>query len=108
MSEDIRKMIDKVKNFKQFVNENVENNTDRTKMKSKHFFISNSYKNNDGIIKYIEFKPFNNNIVDKIYIHSNSVVFYRNGEPIDEMRNINMDSNEELGMAIENRLSNLV
>jgi hypothetical protein len=30
MSEDIRKMIDKVKNFKQFVNENVEkeNNTE--------------------------------------------------------------------------------
>ncbi len=27
MSEDIRKMIDKVKNFKQFVNESVEDNS---------------------------------------------------------------------------------
>ena len=37
MSEDIRKMIDKVKNFKQFVNEN--NNTDGYDMTTTYYII---------------------------------------------------------------------
>lgn len=92
----------------EFLNENVEI-TDRTKIKSKQFFISNLYKKGDTDIKYIELKPFNHDKVDKIFIYSNSVVFYdKYGIPIDEIRNINMDSNEELVTSIENRLIDLM
>ena len=52
MSEDIRKMIDKVKNFKQFVNENVTNN----KNDIVHFIVSNSYfdyeGDEDGVLQF--------------------------------------------------------
>ena len=41
-------------------------------------------------------------------IYSNSVVFYGKNEPIDEIRNISMDSNVELVNLIEDRLNNLV
>lgn len=108
MSEDIRKMIDKVKNFKQFVNENLENDRDRTKMKSQLFFVSNTYKNNEGEIKFIELNPFKHHVVSKIFVYSNSVVFYSKNVPIDEIRNISMDSNVELVNLIEDRLNNLV
>lgn len=108
MSEDIRKMIDKVKNFKQFVNENLENDRDRTKIKSQSFFVSNTYKDNEGKLKYVELKPFENNVIDKIFVYSNSVVFYSKNVPIDEIRNISMDSNIELVSLIEDRLNNLV
>ncbi len=107
MSKEIRQMIDKVKNFKQFVNENVENDRDRTKIKSQLFFVGNTYKNNESELKYVELKPFKSNIVDKIFVYSNSVVFYRNNEPIDEIKNISMDSNIELVSLIEDRLNNL-
>lgn len=104
----MRKMIDKVKKFKQFVNEKNENKTDRANIKQELFFVSNTYKNDDGIIKYTELKPFNHNTVDKIFLYSNSVVFYSKGIPISEINNINMDSNEELVTLIENRLNDLV
>ena len=107
MSKDIRKMINIVKNYKQFVNENVENDRDRSKIKSQLFFVSNTYKNNEGEIKYIELKPFKHNIVDKIFVYSNSVVFYGKNGPIDVITNINMDSNNELVKLIENRLNDL-
>jgi len=103
----MREQINKVKNWKQFLNENVENDRDRTKIKSQLFFVSNTYKNNDGVLKYVELKPFENDIVDKIFVYSNSVVFYRNNEPIDEIKNISMDSNIELVSLIEHRLNNL-
>jgi hypothetical protein len=104
MSKEIRQMIDKVKNFKQFINEQVENNMDRTKLNSKLFFVSNVYKKEDGVIKYVEVKPFKHNSIDKIFIYSNSVVFYKNGEPIDEIKNINIYTNEELVNTIESRM----
>ncbi len=107
MSKEMREQINKVKNWKQFLNENVENDRDRTKIKSQLFFVSNTYKNNDGVLKYVELKPFENDIVDKIFVYSNSVVFYRNNEPIDEIKNISMDSNIELVSLIEHRLNNL-
>lgn len=108
MSKEIRQMIDKVKNFKQFVNEQLENDMDRTKIKSQLFFVSNIYKDNEGKLKYIELKPFKNNVVNKIFVYPNSVVFYSKNEPIDEIKNINMDSNIELVSLIEDRLNNLV
>jgi len=108
MSKEIRQMIDKVKNFKQFVNEQIENDSDRTKIKSQLFFISNTYKDNEGKLKYVELKPFENNVVDKIFVYSNSVVFYSKNKPIDEIKNISMDSNIELVSLIEDRLNNLV
>ena len=107
MSKEMREQINKVKNWKQFLNENVENDRDRTKIKSQLFFVGNTYKNNEGELKYVELKPFKNNIVDKIFVYSNSVVFYRNNEPIDEIKNISTDSNIELVSLIEDRLNNL-
>ena len=93
---------------KDFVNEQLENDRDRTKMKSQLFFVSNTYKNNEGEIKFIELKPFKHHVVSKIFVYSNSVVFYGKNEPIDEIRNISMDSNVELVNLIEDRLNNLV
>ena len=46
MSEDIRKMIDKVKNFKQFVNENISNDTLPIKKISKVFHVGEMDINN--------------------------------------------------------------
>lgn len=106
MSKEIRQMIDEVKNFKQSVNEILENDRDRTKLKSPLFFVSNTYKNNEGEIKYIELKPFKHNVVDKIFVFLNTVVFYGKNKPIDEIMNISMDLNVELVNLIENRLNN--
>lgn len=112
MGKEIRQMIDKVKNFKQFVNEQLENDRDRTKIKSQLFFVSNIYKDNEGKLKYVELKPYKHNSVEKIFIFANSVVFYTHyasgSEPIDELNNINMDSNTELANMIEDRLNNIV
>lgn len=51
MSEDIRKMIDKVKNFKQFVNEQVEDNIVRLT-----FNNINDYNKVDGVLYKNGFK----------------------------------------------------
>jgi len=57
MSEDIRKMIDKVKNFKQFVNENV-NGFEPIIIKSKknELFFINIYFDDKGRVDKIENK----------------------------------------------------
>jgi len=47
MSEDIRKMIDKVKNFKQFVNEDIQNHSERYNFLIKKY---NYYKEKDSTI----------------------------------------------------------
>ena len=91
--------------FEEFVNEG--NDKDRTKLKSKLFYLSNTYKNNKGELKYVELKPFKHNIVDKIFVYSNSVVFYGKNGVIDEIKNISMDSNAELVSLIEDRLNDL-
>ncbi len=97
----------KIKKFKEF--EQVENNMDRTKIKSNLFFVSNVFKYDRGFygqlgdVKYVEVKPIKHDSIYKIFIYSNSVVFYgyKNSEPIAEINNINMDTNEELVDSID-------
>lgn len=84
----------------------LEDYKDRTKIKSKLFFVSNIYRDNEGKLKYIELKPFNNNLIDYIFIYSNSV-FYSKNISIDEIKNISTYSNIELVNVIEDRLNNL-
>jgi hypothetical protein len=82
----------------------VPDSTDRKKLKSKFFYISNSFKSADGVIIYIECKPFSNKKADKVIIFSNSVKIYKNGVPIDEVKNTATDSNSELINIIEDRI----
>lgn len=51
MSEDIRKMIDKVKNFKQFVNENVKNEKLTTVTPNKYVYHKSNIKFREEISK---------------------------------------------------------
>lgn len=77
---------------------------DRKKLKSKFFYISNSFKNADGVMIYIECKPFSNKKADEVIIFSNSVKIYKNRVPIDEIKNIATYSNSELISIIEDRI----
>lgn len=83
---------------------NKENSKDRAKLKSKLFYVSNIFKGADGgVIKY-EVAPFSSKKVDKVIIFSNWATIYKNGVPIDEVKNIATDSNSELINIIEDRI----
>lgn len=86
---------------------NIPAEKDRTKIKSTLFFISNIFRNNLGVLKHAEGTPFCTTLFDKICIFSNNVIFYKNGIAIDEIKNINMDTNKELISTIENRINTL-
>ena len=80
-------------------------NEQRIKIKSELFFIKNMHRNNSGEIKFIELTPFKHNIIDKIFIYSNSVVFFSKNNPICEINNIFMDTNTELTNSIKHILN---
>jgi hypothetical protein len=71
MSKDIRKMIDKVKNFKSFLNENIQNE-DTNINKLKQLYINNGFSIEDIIV--ITEEGYFNNIE---WLNENTLIVYR-------------------------------
>lgn len=80
----------------------IDNN--RTEIYLSGFFVYNTSKNHKSEFIHVQLKPFKESFVDEIFIYYNSVVFYKNNVPIDEIKNISLDSNNEITELIESRL----
>lgn len=88
MSEDIRKMIDKVKNFKQFVNENVNDNNDYAFFNTKTNEIVGRGLNSDMIdfhlykknkIKDEYLKVIKNPSDEEVVVNDDGSLVFKNG-----------------------------
>ena len=72
----------------------------RKNLKSSKFYV---YSTDDN---FVELRPYKeNNKFDKIRLSSNTARFFKNGIPIDELKGINYNNNEELVEDIEYRIS---
>jgi len=81
-----------------------EYDKDRTKLASDFFFTNNIIRDDDGEFVSAEIEPFKKDIADEIVVGTNQVTFFKNGEVVDKIQNISMDSNAELISLIDDRL----
>lgn len=113
VGDDMKKIVD-VEIMNDDINESNINGVDledrKDSIKSDLFFVSNIHKHNDSdVILSIELKPYDHKVINKIFIFSNSVIFYNKHSKtvVDEIKNTKTSSNEELVETIESRLKSI-